>query len=338
MTADLNPAPPQDGSLTPAVAPRRARRAVHGKVQLKAKPIVLTHDETLDEAMAAIIANACAHWAANDAAARAGRDIEGVHQVRVALRRMRSALSLFKAYIPDTQRDWLNGEARWLLDELGSVRDLDVFAAELLPALTHDTAQPERMPLLTTALRAARRLAQDKARMALESARAQRVLRRLETWLPGHGWRIMAEDDVKDARSVLARDFALRALNKRLIKVLARGKRIDTLPISELHEIRIAVKKIRYGVEFFHTVLPKRRAEKLAVALKELQDSLGHLNDLDVAEQIVGQLTAATKNTTAADGISKSGAAVVAYHRQAADDAVHGIAPRWRNVRKCGLL
>ena len=113
---------------------------------------------------------------------------------------------------------------------------------------------------------------------------------------------------------------------------------MDTLLVEQLHEIRISVKKIRYGTEFFQTVLPKRCATKLASILKDLQDSLGYLNDLVVAEQILGQLAAAVKNTKASSSIAAAGMMVIAYHRRAANDAVHGIISRWRELRKFGLI
>jgi CHAD domain-containing protein len=313
---------------TPAPVTRRGKRLA--SVYLKPREITLSADASVDAAIAGVLAGARDHWLVNEAAAREGRDIEGVHQVRVGLRRLRSGLALFKKFLPDSQRDLLNEEARWLLGELGQARDLDVFAVELMPA----AGASERGPL-SRAVSAARRLAHARARTALSSARAKRFQARLETWLDGSGWRT---GEAKDARAVPVREFAVRALNKRLVKILAHGKTIDRLPIAELHELRIAVKKVRYGVEFFHAVLPKRRAIKLAAALKDLQDSLGRLNDLDVAEQIVGQFTDAAKSTKAGHAIAAAGAAVVAHHRQAAEDAVTGIAPRWRKVRSVGLL
>ena len=79
---------------------------------MKSQLILLAHDATVDDAIAAIITNTRDHWAVNEAAARQGRDVNGVHQVRVSLRRIRSALSLFKTFIPENQRQWLNVEAR----------------------------------------------------------------------------------------------------------------------------------------------------------------------------------------------------------------------------------
>ena len=338
MNTQTIPDPAQDSISSAAVSPQRHRRGTRAKIVLKSQLILLAHDATVDDAIAAIITNTRDHWAVNEAAARQGRDVEGVHQVRVSLRRIRSALSLFKTFIPETQRQWLNGEARWLHNELGAVRDLDVFAAKFLPTATLDVPHPQNMRTIKKALRAARHLAQDRASTALESMRSRRFMRRLETWLAGRGWRVAMENEVKNARTSLVRDSALRALNKRLIKILAHGKRLDTLSVEQLHEIRISVKKIRYGTEFFQTVLPKRCATKLASILKDLQDSLGYLNDLVVAEQLLGQLAAAVKNTKASSSIAAAEMMGTAYHRRAVNDAVHGIIPRWRELRKFRLI
>jgi len=335
MTAAPAAAPAPPPARRPRKQPRAAARPPAAGVRLKPAPVTLAADATLDDAMAAIFAAAREHWLVNTPAALAGEDIEGVHQVRVGLRRFRSALSLFKRYLPAAQREWLKGEARWLLSELGPVRDLDVFAVELLPPVAI-RRQMRTVRTLSDAVRPARALAHGKAAAALDSARARRFLSRLEVWLAGRGWRSAGE--AKDPRTATAQSFALRALNKRLVKILARGKRIDHLPVPELHQLRIAVKKVRYGIEFFHDVLPKRRAARLAETLKNLQDSLGRLNDLDVAREIAAQLTAAADNAKAAADIAAGGSLVVDHHRKLADDAVHGIAPRWRAVRKCGLL
>ena len=112
MSTQTIPDPAQDGMSSAAVSPQRHRRGTRAKTVLKSQLILPAHDASVDDAIAAIITNTRDHWAVNEAAARQGRDINGVHQVRVSLRRIRSALSLFKTFIPETQRQWLNGEAR----------------------------------------------------------------------------------------------------------------------------------------------------------------------------------------------------------------------------------
>lgn len=337
MPKDMTVFMPDTRTEPPSRSAARKRLGPRPEVVLKPEPVALTDTASAHDAISAVLGAARRHWTVNLAAACDGRDIEGVHQVRVGFRRFRSALALFKKFLPESQRQWLNDEAHWILNELGSVRDLDVFTHELMQPLKPDQADRDFHALLRAA-HGARRLAQERASVALQSKRYARFMQRLDAWLSGKGWLLADDGRTKDPKSVAAPLFAVRALNKRLIKILAYGKRVDQLPVADLHALRIDVKKARYGVEFFHAVLPKRRAQKLAGALKDMQDSLGRLNDLAVAEEIVSQLKAAATQTRHGSRVAQTGDAVVAYHRRSADDAVHGVAPRWRALRKCGLL
>jgi CHAD domain-containing protein len=183
----------------------------------------------------------------------------------------------------------------------------------------------------------ARVVAQDRARAALESNRYARFMRRLETWLAGEGWRAAREAETKDGSDASARTFAERALNKRLVKLLARGKRIDQLPIDDLHAMRIAVKKARYGIDALSAVLNKRRAGKLAATLKTLQDDLGHLNDLAMAEEMIPRLAEAVPAEERAT-ILRGGGEVVAHYRRIAEQSFPSLNRRWRAFRKVDLL
>jgi triphosphatase len=312
--------------------PRRSR------IVPKTRALRIAAVSSLDDAMAALFADAYRHWQVNDTAARAGVNIEGVHQVRVALRRFRSGLSLLKKFIPTGQRKWLSDEARWLLAELGPVRDLDVLCAALPLAHLEDKVGPDAVSHTTQALQTTRRVAQARARVALESMRAQRLARRIEAWASGRGWLLTAGDATKDPRFIAVGTFALRALNRRVLKLLAFGKKIDSLPVPALHDVRIAVKKTRYGLDAFKSALPKRRATKLAAVLKTLQDRLGHLNDLDVATSILDDLRKTTRNTRIDADIDKTGSAIIAHHRLALSRALKALPGPWQALRKLGVL
>jgi triphosphatase len=234
----------------------------------------------IDDTIARVVVNCRDHWQANLPAALDGRDAEGVHQVRVGLRRFRSALSLFKRFLPASQRDWLNTEAKWLADQLGPVRDLDVFIADV-KARADKGAQDAALDPLMHAAKIAHHNAQAAAITALRSPRMRRFMARLDTWIEGRGW-YADTDDAPDAAA-----FAREALNKRLRKIRAVAARAETLSVAERHALRIAVKKLRYGIEFMTPALPEKRVARTQTVLKQLQDSLGHLNDLDVAERTI---------------------------------------------------
>jgi CHAD domain-containing protein len=301
------------------------------------EPIHLAPEASVDAAIGAILSAARHHWTINEAAARDGRDIEGVHQVRVGLRRFRSALGILRKFIPTHQYAWLKTEAKWLLNELGPARDADVFLSELLPPARAAHGDPRALAALERAARAFREAAQERVRAALNSTRYARFGRRLETWLSGEGWRAARDETVKDGGRHDALSFATRTLNKRLIKIHARGKRIDTLPVEELHRLRIEVKKARYGIDFFRSILDKRRATDVASALKALQDGLGHLNDVAMTEAMVAQLAAAAPEK-ARPALTDGGGEVVARHRRAAMAVMPGLARKWRGFRKLDVL
>ena len=104
----------------------------------KAETIVFNPQTTIDEALAEVF-NACfKHWTANESAALDGRDPEGIHQMRVGLRRLRSALSIFGPLLPEDALAWLKEEASDTLGALGRARDLDVFLGELLSPVAQE--------------------------------------------------------------------------------------------------------------------------------------------------------------------------------------------------------
>ena len=320
-------APPKKAS---AAAAAYSEKSSLGKppAWFRAQPLVLPEGTLLDDAIAAVVGTCRNHWLANTAAAVDGRDPEGVHQVRVALRRLRSGLSLFKKHIPVTQRQSLNQEAKWLLTQLGPVRDLDVFIHVLAADFAPRTADDEGFAHLVRAARTNRDQAQRLASEALASARARRFATRLEVWLQGHGWR----GTVASGRR--AHDFAKQVVNRRLRRVRAAAEGIAGLSVEERHDLRIAVKKTRYGIEFFAGVLPAKRAARLTAALKHVQDSLGRLNDLNVAERTIGRLSGANAGSDTA----RAAKTITRAYRKAAAAAEPEIRKQCRRLTRIALF
>lgn len=278
---------------------------------MKAAPVSFKARSSLDDAIAAVVRSCRDHWQINLPAALDGRNPEGVHQVRVGLRRFRSALALFRKFIPESQRDWLNQEARWLAGQLGPVRDLDVFVSQLDRS---GCENDKDFAALQDAAGDAHARARSAAVGALRGTRMRRFAARLEAWLGGRGWYADGVDHPDVA------SFARDALNKRLRKIRAVAARARELSVQERHELRIAVKKLRYGLEFLASVLPAKRAQRTNALLKRLQDNLGHLNDLDCAERTIA-LIAADSTPAARRRIRKAGRALKAAHAKAAAKA-----------------
>ena len=102
------------------------------KSSVKAQKLELKLEHTAEQALASIMRNCLSHTVLNEASALKGEDPEGIHQMRVALRRLRSALGLFRDLMPADQYEFLGGEVKWLAGELGNARNWDVFLADLL--------------------------------------------------------------------------------------------------------------------------------------------------------------------------------------------------------------
>ncbi len=258
----------------------------------RADPLALTAEMRLDDALAQIFEACLKHWTANEEVALDGGEPEGVHQLRVGLRRFRSALSLFGDLIPAEQLAWLKGEAKWALGSLGPARDWDVFLADLLAPLEASRPGDADLAALRRAAEARRAAAYAEVRRALRDPRYTRFLLRLGAWLEDRGWHgagLTVEQKTALEEPLIGRARSLLARRHR--HVIKRGKGFDRLSIAKRHELRIAVKKLRYCKEFFMGLYPARRSRAYLAALRDLQESLGHLNDVAVAEALLGELT-----------------------------------------------
>lgn len=256
----------------------------------KAEPLDLDAGCTVEDALGRILSAALRHWLDNEPAALAGRQPEGVHQTRVALRRLRSALKLFEdALTPDARERW-DGELRWLLGTLGPARDLDVLTGDLLPPLLEARPDDAALAAFRDAAEAARSRAREGVRESLGSQRAGDLAFHLAAWAARRGWREGADDDLLSRQEGAITPFAAHVLERRCRQVRKRGKRFAHLAPAERHRLRIALKKLRYGIEFFAGLFPAKRVERFREAATRLQERLGHDNDVDVASRLAHAL------------------------------------------------
>lgn len=256
----------------------------------KAPPLALKRRATVDEALQAILRACLHHWCINEAAALDGRDPEGVHQMRVALRRLRSAGAVFGRLIAPERRRWLDDGVKHVLDALGPARDWDVFLTESLAPVLAAHPADRNLLALRAAAEAERGQGYDAARATLGAPDYTRFLLELGRWIEAGGWR---EPPTERGAAWLRRpivDFADHLLSKRHKKALRLGRGFAKLAPAERHRVRIALKKLRYTAEFFQSLFGKKRTKAYLTALKQLQDALGHLNDVAVAETLSGGL------------------------------------------------
>jgi triphosphatase len=214
-------------------------------------------------------------------------DPEGPHQLRVGLRRLRS--TFFSTVLASPELTRLNEEARWLSQEVGLLRDLDVVANDIVRREAAAHVDEPGLLALANALSCEAGERRRHLRSCLTTARAQAFLIDLVRFVETRGW-LMAEDFGQTPRlatPVLA--LADRALNKRWRKVCSHGRKLETLNANERHELRKQLKKLRYAVEFFSALFPAKRVEPFAKCLRRLQTVFGDLNDAATAKAMLAE-------------------------------------------------
>ena len=246
---------------------------------VKSRSAALTADMTVMEAFAAVIRCSLAHLQANERGMLDGADPEYLHQMRVAVRRLRSAFSVFAPEFPERAVVPLAAELRWLGRSLSSARDWDVFVTETLPPVLAEFGEHPALAACAAQCAEPRRAAGRRARSAVRSRRYHRLQLALAAWLvggPGPG----ALDEV--ARAALGApvlEFARVVLEARHARMRKRGRKISSLSAAELHRLRIATKKFRYAADFFAGLYDGRRARAMLKCLSRLQNILGAIND-----------------------------------------------------------
>jgi CHAD domain-containing protein len=274
-----------DTEPQPVLAPAGARL----DPPRKAGAIALARGIGVEAGMQAILAGCLAHAEANLRGVLESDDPEYLHQMRVALRRFRSALKLFAplATLPAP----LAGGLSWLGEVVGSARDHDVLAYTTLPALVADAdadagARERLRPLLE---RAAAVAAQQRAalRQALRSPRYTECMLALHAWVDGARWRAGLSGKQRAALDQPLAKFARRAVRRGHARIGKRGRGLAHHDAAALHRLRIACKRNRYAVEFFRDLARGKPAARYIKALSSLQDTLGRRNDSAVALRLL---------------------------------------------------
>ena len=260
-----------------------------------AEKIKLAPDETTADAFRAIARACLHHLAANEPAVRA-HDSEGVHQMRVGLRRLRAAISVFSGLLADPQTERIKTALKWLTGELGRARDLDVYVTGNIKPLER-TLPPKRGLLdLQRDLERQREEAFERARKAVESTRYRALVLDTLSWLEAGDWTSGGDELVKARRERNVKDFAREEIARRAKKVMRRSRKLAELDGERRHKLRIAMKKLRYAIEFFESLFVARKESKrigrFERLLAELQDSLGALNDISVHQKLARELVA----------------------------------------------
>ncbi|MCL4686517.1 CHAD domain-containing protein [Myxococcota bacterium] len=278
-----------------------------GPATHKAQPVTVSEGASLEELFAAVAANGLAQIVENEPAASLGIDPEGVHQLRVGARRLRSALAFFGSALPERQHAWLREELRWLTGELGPVRDLDVFSTEGIDPMLALRPEDAGLAALREAAQEARDAAQRRATAALAAPRWPRLVLETAAWIARRAWREQALTAQSAKLFLPAPLFVAPLLERRHERVRRLGRRLAEASTEERHRLRIRLKKLRYAAEFTACLYPERKAARYAQRLARLQDALGHLNDVANAEQQLDTLLERLGDDTSLDASRAAG-------------------------------
>jgi CHAD domain-containing protein len=226
----------------------------------------------------------------HEAGTRQGEDIEALHDMRVATRRMRNAARLFEEYLVPEVKPFIKGIKR-TNRALGAVRDLDVFwkkTEDYLSSAEKDGKQPDLSPL-KTAWSEAHQAAREKMLRYLDSKKYRKFKRRFGQYLQSP-WPETQPRFTKKGEAVPHRLRHIapiliyqRLANLRAYEDVLPGEEVD---LNRYHRLRIAVKYFRYTLEYFEEVLGPD-VETLISRIKKLQDHLGDLQDAVVASNIL---------------------------------------------------
>jgi triphosphatase len=223
------------------------------------------------EAARRIVAACVSQAQANEAGVLESADIEFVHQLRVAIRRLRSAFRLFREALRPDEYTAFADELRSAAAAMGRCRDWDVFVTETLPPLikAHGDAEAGRKILYRA--RAHQREARRAAREAVLAPRYGLLMVRLLRWVSAPG---EPQDGAEPTK-----DFASKVLRKGAKRLEAPSAAFATLDGAGRHRLRILVKRQRYAVEFLGSLFRMAPVKRHVRGLAGAQDALGLAND-----------------------------------------------------------
>jgi inorganic triphosphatase YgiF len=259
-----------------------------------AEPLSLERDMPVEIALQKIGRSCLTQLVGNEAAVLAGNS-EGVHQMRVAARRIRSVVSSLKEMLPVEDRHWIAEEVGWIAGTLGPARNLDVFADELFPDARAGMPDESGWEDLATMFDRLRREAYSRVREAIRSERYAALTLRLSQWCETCSWRANQTPEQAAQGSAPIGEVAAQVLDRRRHKVRRRSKQFANRTPPERHKLRIAVKKLRYTTELFGSLFDKNELQNFLSRLRKLQNGLGYSNDVRVAHEFVIDLFAATE-------------------------------------------
>ncbi|MBV9694814.1 MAG: CHAD domain-containing protein, partial [Alphaproteobacteria bacterium] len=224
------------------------------------------------------------------AAVAQAREIEGLHQLRVGLRRLGVAFSAFGDEVRGPRQRELQERTKAFASAIAPARDLDVFAEELFPPPVAAVGDDAAFAILRERLDQARVEAWERTIARVASTEFAVLLDEIAGVTQS---RRLGPDPADEGLRAMVKTAAPRRLEKFLAKARKRGRHLKSLEQRNCHHLRIALKKLRYACEFYAPLYKRKRVKKYLKSLKDLQDLLGAFNDAGQVRATLSLLTSA---------------------------------------------
>jgi CHAD domain-containing protein len=205
-------------------------------------------------------------------------DPKGVHELRIGLRRLCSILRTLRPLVASGSLGNFERSARNVARLVGALRNADVLINSIYAPIENVTPNREGFHELARILALRREAKRCEVRTALAGAEWKQLQLYITLWPL-----TLAENPA--LRRPVAK-YACTALKKTWNKAFKLGRRIDGLDVDHRHELRKTLKELRYLAEFFSGLFPARKAQLFIDRLKRMQDMLGYLNDVQMADQL----------------------------------------------------
>lgn len=266
--------------------------AAQGRIELSLAPrvskaVVVRPHQTIEEAASEALRECLDQIATNMVVVEKLDDTEGPHQLRNGLRRFRCVCSIYAPALAGPERVRLAAEARWLGQQVGRLRDLDVMANELWAISRAEPAKPFLQAMAAAFSRKAE-MRRKRLRALLVQPRARFFLADLARFVGTWAWTVSQQSD-RTRIPMTSIELACLALSKRWSAVRAQSHQLGEMKASQLHDLRKEVRKLRHTVEFMQSVFPGSHVDKLLNLLKMLQTHLGSLNDASTMQTMLRQ-------------------------------------------------
>ncbi|MEQ1753565.1 MAG: CYTH and CHAD domain-containing protein [Micropepsaceae bacterium] len=301
----------------------------------RAQTICLPAGALADDAIAVILGSCLQQFLGNWRTVITTNDVEGVHQMRVALRRFRSAISL----LDERQQALIKNQieaARRFANVLGDARDHDVLLTDIIQPVVEGFGNKMEVKVLTDAIVAMRTKSWSKL---LDSLRSEEFRSFVLDWAAvtyRRPWLAVSGPD--NALALDAYGFAKKQISHRAHQIAKIALRADDLDYRQLHDLRIRLKKLRYTIEFFGSVLSKKMAKRFARRLTKLQLLLGDMNDISTARNLIHRILLDAKSTEISEDLAFCGGLVVGWHARRLSESRSAIRKQLKKISNAKVL